>query len=287
MNQEKVLIAKVQEINTTLVNGITVDGITATTTISSPDLTDIKTNTSDTVTNTADIVTNTALLSTVTEPIHLTQSLIDHYNPGVTKCVVMGGAKLDSSFAPVTLSNSGYIQNDIAKIAGSGTSVNVGSLDPGTQRVCIASDDVNLFPMNTNLSGLSTLVTAWNSGYVPAVNVNLRGVQYGAGASDIAVGAGNNNNATVRVCIGTDDVNLAAIKTATEQVANTINMAGFQAVDIATINGTVVTEGAGNVGAGTQRVAIATDDINLASINAILTDVWDSTNHYLRVHTIP
>lgn len=97
--------------------------------------------------------------------------------------------------------------------------------------------------------------------------------------TDVPGGAGNVTAATPRVVIATDDVNSAAIKTATEATQAAVE--GSVTVDQSThdllnVNANMqvadgdVDVGAGNAGANTQRVSVSTDDVNLAAIKTAL-----------------
>src|SRR6478736_1650785 len=112
---------------------------------------------------------------------------------------------------------------DLSKINTNTISVDAGVNDAGVIRVAVADNDTNLSLINTYINALNTLVQAWNSGYVPAVNVNLRGIQYGAGANPISVGAGASDNATIRMTIANDDTNLSAMKTKIDSIYTILN----------------------------------------------------------------
>lgn len=187
--------------------------------------------------------------------------------------------------------------------------VNSGTLNNGTQRVAIATDDVN---MAATASGVQSLVMA-------GVNVSK------LASNNIDLNSGNKSTGTQRIVIATDDINISSINTKLSVLSgnqlNTVTNAhalvvgtrdsgtngqcslgcGLARQDFASTQGNnvFISTGPGNVSAaptysadapdayGSIRVCVATDDVNLANINAILTDVWDSTNHYLKVHLIP
>lgn len=78
---------------------------------------------------------------------------------------------------------------------------------------------------------------------------------------------------------------------ASNQSAVPVSISGNQAVNLAQVNGATVNVQAGNVGTGTQRVTVATDDVNLAAINAVngvtsgakvITDANGTLQQYLR-----
>lgn len=147
---------------------------------------------------------------------------------------------------------------------------NSGVLSDGVQRVCIASDDVNLGKFQnafTNVLGQEYLQSSVDR----------------LGGATINLASGAIAGGTQRVCIATDDVNLSALSAAVDVNSN------VQTNAIA-IGGTMIDVNSGNLSAGCQRVAIATNDVNLSSIAAslttiaaILTDVWDDGANSLRV----
>jgi|ERR1044071_8670658 hypothetical protein len=225
MNQQEhfnELKIKLTELKTTFEGGLPV---------TSSDLTSIASQTlvlSDCVTSGNKIKTNFRELND-----HVISSNSGNLEDGTLRvCIAdndtnLTAIKVASEQIASTINMAGFQAVDIATINGTVVQEGAGSVGSGVQRVAIANDDTNLSAINTNVNNIVPLVTAWNSGYVPAVNVNLLGVQFGAGANPIAVSNGNLNTATLRVCI-------------------------------------------------------ADDDTNLAHINAILSDVWDSTAHALR-----
>src|SRR4051812_12565828 len=92
---------------------------------------------------------------TLKGPVHTLGTLTDLYTPGTTKGFIIGGAQLDSKFAPITLTNTGNPACDIVKIQGTNTSVSSGNKDNGCQRVCIATDDINIASISSKCSSLS------------------------------------------------------------------------------------------------------------------------------------
>lgn len=269
MNQEKNLITQLQSLNTTLSAGIEVN---------EPDLTDIKTNTANTATNTGivsgcvtasilavdtksingsgtatgsgNIDTGTQRISianddTIKSPIHTTGSLVDPYITGTTKCVVMGGAQLDTKFAPITLSNTGYIQDDLAKINGASCEVNSGNNSAGVQRVCLATNDLNTAYLRTNNVILSGS-TGNHAVCTRETGSTLKcGFGVGLQRQDFATAVGWN------AFITTGSGNLTAAPTYT-------NPSGDETAAF-----------------GCPRVCIATDDVNIASIKAIQNKSYD------------
>ncbi|MFA7086482.1 MAG: hypothetical protein WC145_07410 [Aliarcobacter sp.] len=100
------------------------------------------------------------------------------------------------------------------------------------------------------------------------------------GGEVVAAGSGNVDGGTLRVTVATDDVNASAIKTATEAtrtaVEGTVKTSiqtsipsgtnEIGGVNVAKVGGTAPTLGKGDAAAGTLRVAVATDDVNLSAI---------------------
>jgi len=225
----KQLPGKLTEIKTALQGGLPITGT---------DLTSIATNTSNTAANTlvlSDCVTSGNKIKTNFRELndHVISANSGNLEDGTLRvCIASNDVNLEaikvaSEQVASTVNMAGFQAVDIATINGTVVQEGAGILGSGVQRVAIANDDTNLSAINTNVNNIVPLVTAWNSGYVPAINVNLLGVQFGAGANPISVANGNVTTATL-------------------------------------------------------RVTIADDDTNLAHINAILSDVWDSTAHALR-----
>ena len=187
---------------------------------------------------------------------------------------------------------------DLTKIAGTAIDVNSGNKSAGSQRVVIATDDVNLSAIKTAVE----IMDDWDASNRCNVNVALN-----AGVA-VDIGAGNASTGSARVSIATDDVNLAAIKTAIEIIddwdssdnckvdinaqtltaikvskdanANATANRIFVASNVDQVGGTAVDVNAGSVSAGSQRVTIATDDINLAAIKTAveILDDWDASD---------
>jgi hypothetical protein len=115
----------------------------------------------------------------------------------------------------------------------------------------------------------------------------------------VDAGAGNKGNGTQRVTIADDDTNSAAIKTAVESIDNAVatdkiaiagrttisnaatatallvDALGHLQVDVltstlTTIGSTSVAVNSGSKDDGTQRVVIATDDVNISSLSSVV-----------------
>lgn len=126
-------------------------------------------------------------------------------------------------------------------------------------------------------------------------------------AVDAAVGSGATDATVLRVVHATDDPAVATLGATTgaaiiTDADGTIQRylrgiiklaitAGGWLVNVAQINGVTPLMGAGNTGTGSPRVSIATDDVNLAAINAVsgttagakvITDANGTIQQYLR-----
>jgi hypothetical protein len=261
---------------------------------------DIETNTSTANTTLSTINTNTTNIPNV---IHTSGTLTDPFVTGTTKIMVMAGAQLDTKFAPITLSNTGYVQNDIAKIAGTGVSVNSGTKDAGCQRVVIATDDVNLSAINTTNTTLAGAVSS------SKMNNNISSV---AGTT-ISVNSGVKDNGCVRVCGASDDTSWSKLSVLTNaqytfptgldksisvcnressisrQCGIGIGIARHDGVDTSVIGyNAFIATGSGNISAAPTytgsgdnkdtyacpRVVIATDDVNLSAMKTDLDNIY-------------
>jgi len=115
------------------------------------------------------------------------------------------------------------------------------------------------------------LYKANQAGATPGSDVNLKAVN---GSSTALANAGNAGAGTQRVTIATDDVNLAAIKTAVEI------MDDWDESDRAKVNPIAgqagVAAGAGVVDALTQRSTLASDDPAVVSLQIM--DDWDESD---------
>jgi len=203
-----------------------------------------------------------------------------------TNCQVIGAVRNDASgvvggtdqcFTPLSVDQNGRLYIDLKRVGGTAIDTNSGSKSAGSQRVVIATDDINLAAINTNTGTIATRTQ-------PLTNSQF----------DI--------NGTKNIAVCTKDTSTLAhcalgIGLARQDFA--INPPGWSTF-ISSGPGNVATDptytdpGADNtIAHGCPRVCIATDDVNTAnmstklnSIYTILNDVWDSTNHYLRTHAV-
>lgn len=84
--------------------------------------------------------------------------------------VVSPGVKLPVDVGVLSVSVSGStFTSDIEKVAGTATAVNAGNNSAGTQRMCIATDDVNLAAIKTNSDKIPAQGQALAAGSIPVV----------------------------------------------------------------------------------------------------------------------
>ena len=212
---------------------------------------------------------------------------------------------------------------NVSKVAGNVTATGAGDTTSGTLRVVVAADDANIayIQMATeDMVGLiaSTLIGDATGSLVKTnlrdadgneigtaakpIHVDIRGEipdamdldRVGGSATD--VGSGNAGSGTLRVAVATDDVNIAAIKTASEASSDALNdikaavegtlgtslqtaiPAGTNeigGVNLVKIAGTAPSTDSGNVDSGVLRVTVATDDVNLSAIKAAVEKIDD------------
>jgi hypothetical protein len=212
---------------------------------------------------------------------------------------------------------------NVSKVAGNVTATGAGDTTSGTLRVVVAADDANIASIQMateDMVGLiaSTLIGDATGSLVKTnlrdadgneigtaakpIHVDIRGEipdamdldRVGGSATD--VGSGNAGSGTLRVAVATDDVNIAAIKTASEASSDALDdikaavegtldtslqtaiPAGTNeigAVNVSKVAGNVTATGAGDTTSGTLRVAIADDDTNLTAIKVAVEKIDD------------
>lgn len=178
-------------------------------------------------------------------------------------------ADLDELYACIDHVNK-HVEVDTNAINGVITSVNVGTLDDGVQRVCIADNDTNIQSMQIIQQNLiDRYSNSQVNQYSGVALQTLNGV-------DIEHNAGVLSDGVMRVCIADDDTNLGKLGACIDTGNNRVE------VDVNAVGGTEIAVNSGILGGGVQRVCIADDDTNLLQLVTILTDVWDSTAHALR-----
>jgi len=212
---------------------------------------------------------------------------------------------------------------NVSKVAGNVTATGAGDTTSGTLRVVVAADDANIASIQMateDMVGLiaSTLIGDATGSLVKTnlrdadgneigtaakpIHVDIRGEipdamdldRVGGSATD--VGSGNTGSGTLRVAVATDDVNIAAIKTASEASSDALNdikaavegtlgtslqtaiPAGTNeigGVNLVKIAGTAPSTDSGNVDSGVLRVTVATDDVNIAAIKTAVEKIDD------------
>ncbi len=212
---------------------------------------------------------------------------------------------------------------NVSKVAGNVTATGAGDTTSGTLRVVVAADDANIASIQMateDMVGLiaSTLIGDATGSLVKTnlrdadgneigtaakpIHVDIRGEipdamdldRVGGSATD--VGSGNAGSGTLRVAVATDDVNIAAIKTASEASSDALDdikaavegtlgtslqtaiPAGTNeigGVNLVKIAGTAPSTDSGNVDSGVLRVTVATDDVNLSAIKTAVEKIDD------------
>jgi len=130
---------------------------------------------------------------------------------------------------------------------------NSGNKDGTCQRVVVATDDINISAIKASLDNIDNAV----DGNYLNVNANIAG-------TDVDSNSGNKSAATQRIVIADDDVNISAIKASLDNIDNAVD--GNYLNINQNIAGTDVDSNSGNKSAASQRVVIATDDVNLSAI---------------------
>ena len=153
--------------------------------------------------------------------------------------ILLGGTLKTSIQAAIPTGTNEIGGVNVTKIGGVTPDIGAGNLDAATLRVAVATDDTNLSAINTALDIKQS-----------ALRDGIRGT-------------GDKTLTTLETAIGTlvkeSGGNLADIKTA---ITGTLDAD----VDVTTVGGETPDLGTGNVGDGTLRVAVATDDVNLSAI---------------------
>lgn len=97
--------------------------------------------------------------------------IIPFMESGLQKfAVISPGVKLPVDVGVLSVSVSGStFTSDIEKVAGTATAVNAGNNSAGTQRMCIATDDVNLAAIKTSTDKIPAQGQALAAGSIPVV----------------------------------------------------------------------------------------------------------------------
>lgn len=190
--------------------------------------------------------------------------------PGASGPVVIPGSATDGLLVDLGSNNDVSVGTSLLHVAGRTTIAT-----PGTATALLADSDGHL-----QVDVLSSKLTHINTTSVDA-------------------NSGNASDGTQRVVIASDDTNLSAIKTAVELIDNAVatdkiaiagrttigtpatatailvDGFGHLQVDVLTstltnIGSTSVAVNSGNKDDGTQRVVIATDDVNISSLSSVV-----------------
>jgi len=173
----------------------------------------------------------------------------------------------------------------ISSLAGGagGTSSSFGSAFP-------ASGTAAGFNDGTNMSSARTYDTDTGGGTQNTLGVSMR-VSASGGSAEAAAGAGTTSASTLRVVLPTDQTAIPVTDNGSSlTVDGTVALSGTSAVNVAQVGGTSVTTGSGTVGAGTQRVILATDQSVIpindnggsltvdGTVAATQSGIWNITN---------
>lgn len=137
------------------------------------------------------------------------------------------------------------LKSDISSIAGTATDVNSGNKSNGSQRVVIATDDVNMSAINTSLA----VIDDWDSSDTAKMTISAQ--------------------------------TLTAVAVSKDQNANATGNRLWETCNVDQLNGTTVSVNTGAMDNGTQRVTLSTDDPAVASLSVL--DDWDNGSDQLNV----
>lgn len=152
--------------------------------------------------------------------------------------------------------SSSKINQNLISLNGTTVSVNSGIKNDGTQRITIAEDDVVT-------TGIGIIAYAVNDG---KMDVNISRIN----GYTTAVNTGSKDPGTQRVTLATDDYNTTQARLSLATIAGTVTGSKIDQ-NLASVNGTTIDVLAGSTGAGTQRVCLATNDINTSAISVSTT----------------
>lgn len=215
--------------------------------------------------------------------------------------------------------SSSKVNTNVSSLAGTVIATNIGVNGAGVQRITIATDDTTALDIATIANSIKTSNSdLYSSGvdgisnyavysdgvtsrtgdpgkYVPIAS-DICGVQYTnvkkINDTLIASGDGVNGSGVQRVTIATDDgmaVDVSDIKTNSDNLNSCLDLSNYLiATNTKQVNGSNTSVNSGGLNAGTQRICIATDDINSSAINSNTTALYnciDHVNNYLKVDT--
>ena len=199
----------------------------------------------------------------------------------------------------------GNYLNVNANISGTDVDSNSGNKSAATQRVVIATDDVNLSAIKSSLDSIDNCVdsnelqvdivaSALPSG---ASTASLQGGGLPSALSSdnlkvslkesIAVGVTNTTLTNLNNCIGTNELQVdivASLPTGSNAIGKLSANSGVDIGDV-DVTSLPLTFNSGNKDATCQRVVIATDDVNLSAIKSSLDNIDNAVDgNYLNVN---
>lgn len=193
---------------------------------------------------------------------------------------VIGHVIVDSGAITVTATN---LSTNVAQINGVTPLMGNGVTGTGSQRVTIASDNT-AFSVNATLSAETTKVIGTvNQGTSPWVTSNATTSVVGNGAAATAQRVTLANDSTGIIAtvgavtaitnalpVGANVIGKVSIDQTTPGTTNLVALAANQSTNVAQLAGTTTDTNSGNKSAGTLRVTLATDQVQLT--NALKVD---------------
>ena len=202
-----------------------------------------------------------------------------HTGPSDTTNVASFGLAIPSASGPVVIDNG----------------TNKLSVDVST----IPSVQISSSQNTVKLEAAATATDVIGTVKISATNNTVQNKLTHIGTTAVSASSGNKDDGTQRVVIADNDTNLSAIKTAVELIddavatdkiaiagrttianpltatALLVDSAGHLQVDVLSstlnsIGGSSVSVNSGNKNDGTQRVVIATDDVNISNLSSVV-----------------
>ena len=180
----------------------------------------------------------------------------------IGKVVLMGNEAADGSGTErhALLDSAGHLQVDVLSAPTTAvTNTTLTNLDNCIDTNELQVDIVASLPAGTNAIGKLSANSGVDIGDVDVTSLPL------------TFNSGNKDGTCQRVVVATDDVNMSAIKSSLDSLDNAVD-GNYLNVN-QNIAGTDVDSNSGNKSAATQRVVVATDDVNLSAIKSSLTTI--------------
>lgn len=168
--------------------------------------------------------------------------------------------------SPLSLTTAGGLRTDSSSIAGATTSTGNGVVGTGVQRVAIASDNT-AFSVNAIQSG------TWNITNVSGTISLPTGAATEASLVKLTLAQGSTTSGQTGALVLGAVTTAAPSYTTAQSNPFSLTTSGGLRTDSSTIAGTTTSTGNGVVGAGVQRVAIASDNTAF-SVNAVQSGTW-------------